>query len=53
VKIALEIPSMHLEEISKHTDFDFALAHVILDQGKDSRYVKFYRKQAEKVSKKI
>lgn len=48
MKLAMEIPTRHLEELSKHCEFDFALGQVVLQQGPNSEYVKFYRKQAEK-----
>lgn len=46
MRLACEFPDAHLEELSVHTDFDFALAHLILQEGSGSKYVKFYRKQA-------
>jgi len=48
MKLAMEIPYHHLEELSKLCDFDFALGQVVLDQGPKSKYVKFYKKQSEK-----
>lgn len=43
----MEIPLHHLEELSRHTDYDFCIAHLVLKFGPNSRYVKFYRKQVE------
>jgi hypothetical protein len=43
----MEMPDVHLPELSKHTDFDFCLAHRILEQGRSGVYPKFYKKQAE------
>jgi hypothetical protein len=48
MKIAMEIPFAHLEELSQYTDFDFALAHLVLKEGPNSFYVKFYREQSRK-----
>lgn len=48
MKIAMEIPTIHLEALSEYTDFDFCLAHLILEQEKNSDYVRFYRTQREK-----
>lgn len=48
MKLAMEIPYAHLEELSKWCEFDFALSQIVLDQGPKSKYVKFYRKQSEK-----
>ena len=45
--IAMEMPLVHLEELSKHCDFDFAIAHLVLQYGVGSTYCKFYKKQAE------
>lgn len=48
MKIAMEIPLRHLEELSEHCDYDFAIAHLVLKFGPHSEYVKFYKKQAER-----
>jgi hypothetical protein len=42
VNLALEIPTKHLEEFSKLTDIDFALAHLVLS---DKVYEDFFREQ--------
>ena len=47
MKVAMEIPIVHLKELSEHCDYDFAIAHLVLKYGVGSQYVKFYRKQAE------
>lgn len=46
MKIAMEIPSKHLVELSRHCDYDFAITHLVLKFGPSSDYVKFYKKQA-------
>ncbi|MGW8177351.1 MAG: hypothetical protein ACWGQW_00920 [bacterium] len=46
MKFAMEIPTRHLQELSKHTDFDFCLAHLLL-RGGATIYTKFYRRQVE------
>lgn len=43
MKIAFEIPVLYLEEISQVTDFDYALAHLVLQ---DPAYRAFYKKQS-------
>ena len=48
MNLALEIPFEHLDEISQWTDFDYALAHIALQEGPESTYVKFYQEQARK-----
>jgi hypothetical protein len=48
MKLALEIPIPHLEELSELTEFDYALAHEVLKHGSLSRYTKFYRDQSRK-----
>lgn len=47
MQIAMEIPDAHLEELSTYVDFDFCLTHILLREGPDSTYAKFYRKQRE------
>ena len=47
MKIAMEIPDVHLEELSQHVDFDFCLTHMLLQEGPSSTYARFYRKQRE------
>jgi len=42
----MEIPEPHLLELSEHTDFDYALAHKVLEFGAKSRYATFYKHQA-------
>jgi hypothetical protein len=42
----MEIPTHHLDHISEHTDFDYALCHEVFKSGPDGAYTKFYRKQA-------
>lgn len=46
MKLAMEIPIAHLNELSAHTDFDFCLAHLLLKYGASGIYTKFYKKQA-------
>lgn len=48
MKFAMEIPFAHLEELSEVCDFDFALAHLILELGPEHPYTKFYKKQSER-----
>lgn len=48
MKLAMEIPFAHLEELSEVCDFDFALTHLVLELGPDHPYVKFYKKQSER-----
>lgn len=45
MKLAMEIPFKHLEEFSRVTDIDFALAHLVLD-NKD--YASFYAEQRKR-----
>jgi len=47
LKLALEIPTQHLEELSAHCDYDFCIAHLLLATGPKSNYTKFYKKQVE------
>jgi len=47
MRIAMEIPIAHLEELTPHCDYDFCLAHLLLDYGPHHKYTKFYRKQVE------
>ena len=42
MKLSLEIPTAHLEELSPLTDADFALAHLVLN---DKQYAAFYKEQ--------
>ena len=48
MKVAMEIPLAHLEELSEYCDYDFSFAHLLLKWGPNSPYAKFYRKQREK-----
>ena len=43
IKLALQIPTKYLKAFSIFTDFDFALAHKVLE---DKEYAEFYRKQS-------
>lgn len=45
MKLAMEIPKPHLEELSKLTDVDFALAHLVLE---DKEYAEFYAAQSKR-----
>jgi len=45
MRLALEIPLTHLEEFSKVTDVDFALAHMVLN---DKVYAEFYSEQRKR-----
>lgn len=47
IRLAMEVPFAHLWDFVEDTDFDFALAHIALEQGKDSDYCKFYREMSE------
>jgi hypothetical protein len=44
MRLALEIPKVFLEQLSPLCDFDFALAHRVLE---DADYASFYAKQAK------
>ena len=48
MKLSLEIPYAHLEDLSPFTDFDFALAQLVLNEAPRSGYIEFYRKQSDK-----
>lgn len=45
IKLAMEIPKAHLKEFSAVCDYDFAIAHYVLQ---DAEYARFYKTQREK-----
>lgn len=42
IKLSLEIPTKHLEELSSYADLDFPIAHLVLE---DKSYKQFYKER--------